>query len=76
MHGFVFKGRWHYLEHEWVAEEGGYVYEPRGEAHTLVLPDDVKEMVTCFQITGVMCYVNPRGKIQGNENMFSQVDLC
>ena len=26
VHGFVLKGRWHYLEHDWVAEEGGYVY--------------------------------------------------
>ena len=25
VHGYVLKGRWHYLEHEWVAEEGGYV---------------------------------------------------
>ena len=26
VHGYVLKGRWHYLEHDWVAEEGGYVY--------------------------------------------------
>ncbi len=39
MHGFVLKGHWHYLEHDWVAEEGGYVYEPPGETHTLVVPD-------------------------------------
>jgi quercetin dioxygenase-like cupin family protein len=36
VHGFVLKGRWHYLEHDWVAEEGGYVFEPPGETHTLV----------------------------------------
>lgn len=30
VHGFVLKGRWHYLEHDWVAEEGGYVFEPPG----------------------------------------------
>ena len=23
VHGYVLKGRWHYLEHDWVAEEGG-----------------------------------------------------
>ena len=46
VHGFVLKGRWHYLEHDWVAEEGGYVYEPPGETHTLVVPDDVEEMVS------------------------------
>ena len=54
VHGFVLKGRWYYLEHDWVAEEGGYVYEPPGETHTLVVPDDVEEMITYFQVNGVM----------------------
>jgi hypothetical protein len=27
VHGYVLKGRWRYLEHDWVAQEGGYVYE-------------------------------------------------
>jgi quercetin dioxygenase-like cupin family protein len=35
--GYVIKGRWRYLEHEWVAEEGCFVYEPPGETHTLVV---------------------------------------
>jgi quercetin dioxygenase-like cupin family protein len=43
VHGLVLKGRWHYLEHDWVAEEGSYVFEPPGETHTLVVPDDVDE---------------------------------
>ena len=38
VHGFVLKGRWHYLEHDWAASEGGYVFEPPGETHTLVCP--------------------------------------
>ena len=42
VHGFVLKGRWHYLEHDWTAEEGGYVYEPPGETHTLVVPKGVE----------------------------------
>jgi ChrR-like protein with cupin domain len=29
VHAWVFKGRWHYLEH-WVAEEGSYIFEPPG----------------------------------------------
>lgn len=32
VHGWVLKGRWAYLEHDWVAEEGSYVFEPPGEA--------------------------------------------
>ena len=38
VHGFVLRGRWHYLEHDWIAREGGYVFEPPGETHTLVVP--------------------------------------
>ena len=30
VHGWVLKGRWNYLEHDWVAEEGSYVFEPPG----------------------------------------------
>ena len=76
IHGFVLKGCWHYLEHDWVAEEGGYVYEPPGETHTLVVPDDVEEMITYFQVNGVMCYVDPLGKVTGYADVFTKIDLC
>jgi 2,4'-dihydroxyacetophenone dioxygenase len=76
VHGFVLKGRWFYLEHDWVAEEGGYVYEPPGETHTLVVPDDVEEMITLFQVNGVMSYVDPYGKPTGYEDVFTKIDNC
>jgi quercetin dioxygenase-like cupin family protein len=76
VHGWVVKGRWHYLEHDWVAEEGGYVYEAPGETHTLVVPDDVEEMITYFQVNGVMCYVDPYGEVMGYEDVFTKIDMC
>ena len=76
VHGFVLKGHWHYLEHDWVAEEGGYVYEPPGETHTLVVPDDVDEMITYFQVNGVMYYVDPYGKHLGYDDVFTKIDMC
>lgn len=76
VHGYVIKGRWHYLEHDWVAEEGGYVFEPPGETHTLVVPEDVEEMITLFQVNGVMCYVDPWGKVTGYEDVFTKIDMC
>jgi len=76
VHGFVLKGRWHYLEHDWVAEEGGYVYEPPGETHTLIVPDDVPEMMTYFQVNGVMSYVDPWGKTMGYEDVFTKIQMC
>jgi len=76
VHGYVIKGRWHYLEHDWVATEGSYVYEPPGETHTLVVPDDVEEMITYFQVNGVMYYVDPYGKHLGYEDVFTKIDMC
>ena len=51
--GYVIKGAWRYLEHDWVATEGSFVYEPPGEIHTLVV-DNVAgqtEMITHFMST-------------------------
>ncbi len=76
VHGFVLKGRWHYLEHDWEAREGSYVFEPPGETHTLVVPDDVDEMVTYFQVNGVMLYVDPYGKTIGFEDVFTKIEMC
>lgn len=76
VHGLVLKGRWHYLEHDWIAREGSYVYEPPGETHTLVVPDDVPEMMTFFQVNGMMCYVDPWGEQTGYEDVFSKIDMC
>jgi 2,4'-dihydroxyacetophenone dioxygenase len=59
VHGFVLKGRWKYLEHDWEATEGSYVFEPPGETHTLYVPEDVEEMITYFQVNGVMYYTDP-----------------
>ena len=33
VHGHVLKGKWKYLEHDWVAEQGSYVFEPPGEGN-------------------------------------------
>ncbi|MGR3511628.1 MAG: 2,4'-dihydroxyacetophenone dioxygenase family protein [Paracoccaceae bacterium] len=76
VHGFVLKGRWHYLEHDWEAREGSYVFEPPGETHTLVVPEDVDEMITYFQVNGTMIYVDPYGAVQGYEDVFTKIDMC
>ena len=76
VHGHVLKGRWHYLEHDWVAETGSYVFEPPGETHTLVVPEDCPEMITLFHITGAMIYVDPYGAVTGFEDVFSKIEMC
>lgn len=76
VHGMVLKGKWHYLEHDWTATEGSYVFEPPGETHTLVVPEEVSEMITLFHITGAMIYVDPYGAQTGYEDVFTKIEMC
>ena len=74
--GYVIKGRWKYLEHDWVAEAGSFVYEPPGEIHTLVVPDDCPEMITFFNIGGAMIYLDDDGRQVGYEDVWSKIEMC
>ena len=71
---YVTRGRWHYLEHDWVATEGGFVYEPPGETHTLVVPQDCEEMVTTFHVNGALIYVDPDGTAIGYDDVFTRLE--
>lgn len=74
VHAWVIRGKWHYLEHDWVAEEGSYVYEPPGETHTLVVPDDCQDMVTLFTVHGALIFVDPQGQALGYEDVFTRLE--
>lgn len=76
VYGYVLKGAWRYLEHDWVASEGSFVYEPPGETHTLVVDPGVAEMVTLFQVNGAMIYVDEHGKAVGYDDVHTRVELC
>ncbi len=76
VHGYVIKGEWRYLEHDWRATEGAYVYEPPGETHTLVVDPHVDEMITMFQVNGAMIYVDPDGNMTGYDDVFTRLDRC
>ena len=76
VHAYVIKGKWRYLEHDWIATEGAYVFEPPGDTHTLVVDDDVEEMITLFNVNGCMYYVDPWGKNTGYEDVFTKIDMC
>jgi quercetin dioxygenase-like cupin family protein len=76
VHGYVLKGSWRYIEHDWVARTGDYVFEPPGETHTLVVDEGVEEMITFFNISGCMYYVDEQGKNTGFEDVFTKIDMC
>jgi quercetin dioxygenase-like cupin family protein len=74
VHALTLRGRWRYLEHDWVASAGDYAFEPPGETHTLVVPDDVDEMATLFHVTGSYTYVDPYGVALGYEDVFTKLE--
>jgi quercetin dioxygenase-like cupin family protein len=77
--GYVIRGAWRYLEHDWVAHEGAFVYEPPGEIHTLVVDEAVggaTEMITFFNIHGAMVYVDEAGQTTGYEDVFTKIAMC
>lgn len=74
VHALMLRGRWRYLEHHWVASAGDYTFEPAGEAHTLVVPDNVQEMATLFHVTGGYTYVDPYGAALGYEDVFTKLE--
>lgn len=76
--GYVIKGAWRYLEHDWIAKAGSFVYEPPGEIHTLVVDDVVgeNEMITQFNIHGAMIYLDDNGKTNGYEDVFTKIEMC
>jgi 2,4'-dihydroxyacetophenone dioxygenase len=76
VHGHVLKGRWRYLEHDWEATEGSYIFEPPGEIHTLVVPEGVEEMITLFHVTGSLLYCDVDGNVVGADDVFTKLELA
>ncbi|OIK08298.1 2,4'-dihydroxyacetophenone dioxygenase family protein [Bacillus sp. MUM 13] len=76
---YTLKGRWRYLEREWIAKEGSVVFEPPGDIHTLVV-DGEEDMVTLFSLSGVIQYFDEKGNVILNDDMFYRMkryhDYC
>ena len=76
VHGFVIKGKWRYLEHSWEATQGSYVFEAPGEVHTLMVDDDVEEMITFFYAGGSLVYLDDDDNILLIEDNIQLVEMC
>jgi 2,4'-dihydroxyacetophenone dioxygenase len=73
--GFVIEGSWRYLERQWVARPGTFVYEPPGDIHTLVVDEEVGEMITLFMLEGVIQYLDDNDNIIYQDDMFTKLEL-
>ena len=75
VHGYTVQGSWRYIEHNWTAIPGTYIYEPNGEMHTLVA-DEKLGMTTLFVTHGCLVFTNKDGEAIGFEDVFTRLEKC
>jgi hypothetical protein len=62
-----------------VAKPGTFIYEPAGEAHTLVVPADAPEpMISFFVVSGGLIYLDKAkdGVVVGYDDGFTLLELA
>jgi quercetin dioxygenase-like cupin family protein len=72
--GYTFEGSWHYLEYDWIATQGSFIYEPPGSVHTLVVLGN-KPAVVLFEITGGLVLFDDNDNMVGFQDAESQREL-
>lgn len=60
VYAYTIAGRWRYLEYEWVATTGDFVYEQPGAEHTLVTDEDTEVV---FTIEGGLVLMGENGEL-------------
>ena len=76
VHGYTLQGTWRYLEHDWIASAGSFIYEPAGESHTLVVPEDATEpAIILFVVAGALVFVGEEDGFLMYEDGFSMLEL-
>ena len=66
---YTLQGTWRYLEREWIAKPGSFVYEPPGDVHTLVVVGE-EDNITLFNLSGVIEYYDEDGNLTLQDDMF------
>ena len=62
---YTISGKWGYLEHDWTATAGDFVYETPGEGHTLVAYEHEEPMRTFFIVKGPLIWLDEQGNPDG-----------
>lgn len=79
--GQTLDGAWGYIEHDWTATRGTFIYEPPGETHTLIVkPDpnnkDSDHMTVLFHNFGPLMHVDDAGEVTGFVDVFTRIEDC
>jgi 2,4'-dihydroxyacetophenone dioxygenase len=73
---YTISGKWAYLEHDWTATEGDFVYETPGETHTLVAYEHKDPMRVYFVVHGPIIWVDENGESTGYFDVHSYIAMC
>jgi 2,4'-dihydroxyacetophenone dioxygenase len=69
---YCLEGSWRYLEREWVAVPGTFVYEPPGDVHTLEAGPE--GMTTLFVTDGVLQYFDESEGVVREDTVFTRYE--
>jgi 2,4'-dihydroxyacetophenone dioxygenase len=73
---YTISGKWGYLEHDWVATAGDFVYETPGEAHTLVAYESDEPMKVHFKVKGPLIWLDEKGDAVDFFDVHQYIDIC
>ena len=73
---YTISGKWGYLEHDWVATAGDWVYEAPGEAHTLVAYESDEPMKVHFKVKGPLIWLDEKGEAVDFFDVHQYIDIC
>ena len=74
--GYTLDGAWGYLEHDWTARKGTFIFEPPGETHTLVVRPEAGHMTVLFHNFGPLMTVNESGQVTDYVDVFKRIEVC
>jgi len=74
--GYTLDGAWGYLEHEWTARKGTFIFEPPGETHTLMVRPEAGHMTVLFHNFGPLISVDEDGNTTGFVDVFTRIEVC
>lgn len=69
-------GKWGYLEHDWAATAGDFVYETPGEGHTLVSYEHEDPMKVFFIVKGPLIWLDDKGDSAGHFDVHDYIAMC
>lgn len=69
---YTLQGEWRYLEKDWVAKPGTFVFEPPGDIHTLTVDGD-EDMITLFILEGSIQYLDDNDQVIQQDDVFSKM---